>query len=269
MTSSEDHFFVLNIDQFNGPIDLLLHLVKQNELEIERLSLSKVCSQYLACIEKAEALDLDVAGEYLVMASTLLAIKSSHMLEETVELVPDEDGNMIDPHDEILRRLKEAQVYKEGATQLSELKQLNLDVFQTRSTLKFVRDGEFKYADHDAMLLGKAFTKLIKNLSDREPTYNITLESVSIVDTMVSVVNTLKKSSGPIEFSKLLANTESRGVLISSFIALLELCKRQIIHVEQEETYKDIMISLSVADDVDVHSFTSEFEPLENVAGIS
>ncbi|RIL11386.1 MAG: segregation/condensation protein A, partial [Proteobacteria bacterium] len=102
------HFFEVKLDVFDGPIDLLLHLVKQNELPIEKVSLAKVASQYLECLEKMRYFDLDVAGEYLVIAATLVSIKSSILLNQPVELVEDEEGNLVDPHEELLNRLREA-----------------------------------------------------------------------------------------------------------------------------------------------------------------
>ena len=75
------HFFTVEIDQFNGPIDLLLHLVKQNELPVEKISLARVTSQYMHCIERMGKIDLEIAGEYLVIAATLLSIKSSILLD--------------------------------------------------------------------------------------------------------------------------------------------------------------------------------------------
>ncbi len=94
MTVSEfeeyPHFFEVQVDLFKGPIDLLLHLVKQKELPLEEISLAEVADQYMHCLEQMRRFDLEIAGEYLVIAATLLSIKSSHLLNEPVELVEDD-----------------------------------------------------------------------------------------------------------------------------------------------------------------------------------
>ena len=133
------HFFEVELELFNGPIDLLLHLVKSNELPIEKISLAQVTEQYLHVIRNVEQFDLEIAGEYLVIAATLLSIKSSYLLNEPVQLVEDADGNLIDPHEELLYRLREAQVYKEGAEMLGGLDLLGVHVFSPPSRLKHIK----------------------------------------------------------------------------------------------------------------------------------
>ena len=255
-----DEFFAVELENFDGPIDLLLHLVKQNELEIEKVSLAHVCSQYLACIERMRDYDLDVASEYLVIAATLLSIKSSVILDDPVELVEDEDGNLIDPHDELLKRLREAEIYKEGAAYLENRDMLGIDVFPTKPTKKQYGVPEETFRDHDAMLLGIAFKRLMQESGAESPQYMITLESVSIVERMMDVIDRLRKSpSKTLPFRALITDRTSRGALIGSFVALLELCKRQVIRVEQENSFGDISILLA-SEDFDPTGVSSEFD---------
>ena len=100
-------FFSVQTPLFDGPIDLLLHLVKTNELPITKLSLAEVAEQYMQCLDMMRSLDLEIAGEYLVIAATLLSIKSSVLLDEPVEMVPDEEGNLYDPYEALLEQLGE------------------------------------------------------------------------------------------------------------------------------------------------------------------
>jgi segregation and condensation protein A len=150
--------FKVVLEDYSGPIDLLLHLVKSNELEIEKLSLAHVASQYLECLDQMQKLDLEIAGEYLVIAATLLSIKSSVLLNEPVELVIDDDGNMIDPHEELLRKLREAAIYRDGAKQLESMDCLGLEVFAPPSQLKKFKPDSDVYADHNPMLLGRGLS---------------------------------------------------------------------------------------------------------------
>lgn len=258
------HFFEVQLAFFEGPIDLLLHLVKRNELEIESLALAEVASQYLHCLEQMRQFDLEVAGEYLVMAATLLSIKSSYLLNEPVELVEDEEGNMVDPREELLRKLREAEVYKDGAVELGKRPVFGIDVFSAPSLLGGVKAPPVGFKDHDPMLLGAAFRKLLERVDDDPAKYNITLESVSIVDRMMGVLEQLKTVQGPIVFHKLIPDLTSRGSIIGTFIALLELCKRQAIVVRQDESFEDIVVEVAFEKSEELQ-LTSEFD--EVVAG--
>ena len=259
------HFFEVKLDQFDGPIDLLLHLVKQNELPIATLSLAQVTSQYLNCIEQARQYDLEVAGEYLVIAATLLSIKSSFLLNEPVELLPDEDGNLVNPHEELLRKLREAEIYKDGAYRLSCQKLLGVDVFAPPSCLKHVTGAKEKFIDHDPMLLGRAFRKLLSQVG-QEAKFYISVDPVSIMERMMTVIETLKTNQGRVAFYKLVPDLTSRNSIVGTFIALLELCKRQVIRVEQTENFEDITIVLA-AEDAQVTDLSSEFDQPEAEGG--
>lgn len=252
------HFFEVQLDQFRGPIDLLLHLVKANELQIEKISLAQVTGQYLETIERMRVLDLEVAGEYLVIAATLLSIKASIILNEPVELVPDEDGNLIDPHQELLRRLREAEVFKESAGYLERLTYLGIDVFQPPPALARVPSPASKFVDHDPMLLGKAFRALLEK-AGKQDLYTITLDSVSIIERMMAVMETLEKSGTAVPFYKLIPDLTSKASVIGTFVALLELCKRQAIEVRQDESFKEIVIARAVGAKLEAGS-TSEFD---------
>lgn len=261
--------FTVQLDMFDGPIGLLLHLVKQNELEIEKVALAEVASQYMQCIEQAKGLDLDLAGEYLVIAATLLSIKSSYLLDEPAEMVPDEEGNLIDPHEELLNRLREAEVYKEGASLLGSRDWLGHDVFAPPQSIKKVKGIPVKYRDHDAILLGKAFKKIIDQVEMDSTLYRITMEPVSIVDTMMSIVDTLQNlkqvdQQKGLPFEQVIPDATSRMSLIASFIAILELCKRQALVVRQDDNFSGIFIALASIDgalaDIDSASFSSEFD---------
>ena len=253
------HFFEVELDLFNGPIDLLLHLVKQRELPIEKVSLAAVTDQYLRCVESAPEFDLDIAGEYLVIATTLLSIKASILLNKPVELVPDEEGNMVDPHEELLRRLREAQIYKDGAERLGRNPMLGIDVFAAPPSLSQFPDPDVKLTDHDPMLLAKAFKKLLEQSGQSAALFTISIDSVSIVERMMSILDTLKQNPSGLAFQKLIPDLSSKGSIISSFLAMLELCKRQAIRVRQDETFQEIIVGLA-SSDIDEVALSSEFD---------
>ncbi len=183
--------FEVKTELFDGPIDLLLHLVKKNELPIEKLSLAFICSQYLSYLDTMRQLDLDVAGDYLVIAATLVSIKSSVLLNEPVQVVVDEDGNLVDAHEQLLERLREAAVFKEASEKLSARGVLNVDVFAPPPLLRYFETLEESFVSHDPFLLGKAFKKLLDRLPD-ETSFKITVDSVSITERMMKILGSLQ-----------------------------------------------------------------------------
>ena len=255
-----NHFFVVELEQFNGPIDLLLHLVKQNELPIEKISLAKVTGQYMSCIERMSKIDLEIAGEYLVIAATLLSIKSSILLDEPPELVQNEEGEMVNPHEELLLRLREAEIYKDGARFLECRDQLDRDVFVPVPDLSTVGKNPPKLKNHDPMMLADAFHKVLKELDDVAPVYEVHIESVSIVERMMWILEELKETSKPLSFRQLVPDLTSRGSVIGSFCALLELCRRQAITFEQGESFGEIYVMAATDSAFDFSGMTSEFD---------
>jgi segregation and condensation protein A len=254
------HFFTVELDQFSGPIDLLLHLVKQNELPIEKISLAKICDQYMSCIEQVKQFDLEIAGEYLVIAATLLSVKSSILLNDPVQLIENEDGLMVDPHEELLARLREAQVFKDGASFLDQCDQLEHDVFVGLPNLDGVGTALAPLKPHDPIALGKAFRRILEGVKDSKAVYSISIESVSIVERMMWVLDKLKVQDKPISFVELIPDLNSRSSIIGSFIALLELCRRQAIALSQEDSFGDIKVALAGSGDFDFSAMTSEFD---------
>lgn len=250
--------FAVQLELFDGPLDLLLHLVKVRELPIEKISLAQVASQYLKCLELMEEFDLEIAGEYLVIAATLVSIKSSVLLQQPVEFVTDEDGNLVDPHEELLRRLREAQVYQDSARELGVRSMLDVDVFAPVSSLKQIQKPPAKYRDHDPLLLGEAFRRVLKGAGKEADPMLFTIDSISIVERMMKTLEALKLAGGRIAFTGLLPKQFDCGVLLGTFIALLELCKRQVIGVVQDED-DEIFIMLR-SETVTTEGFESEFD---------
>lgn len=254
------HFFSVQVEQFKGPIDLLLHLVKTNELPIEKISLAQICGQYMACLEQMRQLDLELAGEYLVIAATLLSIKSSILLNDPIELIENEDGNLVDPHEELLRKLREAEVYKEGARFLGNCDQLDQDVFQGVPGLEHVGSAAAPLKQHDPLGLARAFRKILEGIDSQALVYEVSVDSVSIVERMMWVLDKMRAGPTGISFIELIPDITSRAAVISSFIALLELCRRQVIYFKQDDSYADIQVFLAGDGTFDFSGMTSEFD---------
>ena len=241
----------IDLEQYEGPIDLLLHLVKREELPIEKLSLAKVADQYLSCLSQLAELDFDLAGEYLVIAATLVSIKSSYLIDGGKE---DDYSHLIespelDPHAELLRRLREAAVYREGAEMLSVLPQLGIDVFPSMPT-KASAVSSIVLKDHDPFSLGRALQKLVDKAREKGQEIKITVDAVNIADRMIKILGNLKdlnklKPNEKVSFETLIGEELTVLNVVASFLAILELCKRNIVSVGQNTWCEGIDVWLT------------------------
>jgi segregation and condensation protein A len=250
-------FFEVKLELFDGPLDLLLHLVKKRELPIEKVSLSEVTAQYLECIKNLRYYDVEVAAEYLVIAATLLSVKASVLLNDPVELVVDESGSLVDPHEELLRRLRELEAFRAAAGDLANRPMLGSDVFAAPAKGNKIDPSLIPLADHQAELLVQAFHNVLTKLGEKARVFSITVDSVSVIERMRIVVDTIRSVGGVATFSKLLGDVRERAQAIGVFCALLELCKRRMIVVDQAGPCAEISIRLAdiqaqVSENIDV-----------------
>jgi len=261
-------FFDVSVDSFDGPIDLLLHLVKSQELSIERISLAQVTEQYLGFIEKMQNLDLDIAAEYLVVAATLLSIKAAVLLHDPLEFEAESEDNMPDPHRELLERLRAAQIFKEGASQLGKRGLLGVHVFDRASSLAEYEDPDETIRAHDATLLGQAFQKLLERVGKEGFLLKISIDSVTVVERMVAILDTLRSAGAPVSFSSVISDISNRMSIVNAFVAILELCRRQAIRVVQNDDFQEIHLALG-GTKLDESGLSSEFDksdvPVENI----
>lgn len=283
--------FAIALDFFAGPMDLLLHLVHQQEVQIEQVSMRVIAEQYLQVISRAKLLDLEKASEYLVIAATLMSIKSAALLPsaplEEGEPNPDETSEAF--YEELRARLKAYELTKARAKALVDLPQLGVNVFTRNDRKALLPTPEMLAEPEEAHALAGLFARLVKRVGGAA-TYRIRLESISVVSYMMKVVDTLgavKHRGGPFAFSALLkgfarrggrkdaATSESplrptdgpRGVVIGSFIAVLELMKRGLLRASQSAESEDIELQLALAYGEQTGAFESEFDaPEENAS---
>jgi len=251
--------FDIKLRFFEGPMDLLLHLVQQREVSIEEVEMTELAEQYLEIVTQASSLDLDRAAEYLVIAATLIALKSqillpSDRLPDSLDDLPDD----VDPEylEELRTRIREYEITKKQARFLSATPQLGVDTFSRkgRTELEPVAEDEEIEVRNDGTDLGRMFVKLLNRVGETIKSYRVKLEPINVVKMMMSTLDTLK--SGSINnFSSLLRtnskgrnNTASEGaaksVVIGSFISVLELMKRGLVSAVQESNRGEIRLSL-------------------------
>lgn len=235
----------IKIDVFEGPLDLLLHLIKQFEVDIYDIPIAEITSQYLAYIHTLKILKLDVAGDYLLMAATLMAIKSQMLLPKP-EFEDEEDffeaGE--DPRDALVDQLLEYQQFKKAATILKNRETerslyyskepSDLEDYQTNIALD---PAEVKVID-----LVLAFQEMMQKKKLKSPLQTkIVIEEVTMEERMTSIRVQLTLSNKPVLFTELFEMV-NRTEVVTTFLALLELMKNKEINVKQECAFDDIII---------------------------
>ena len=234
----------VKLDVFEGPLDLLLHLVKKNEVDPSDIPVAIITDQYLAYMELLQQLDLDIAGEYLVMAATLLHLKSRMLLPADEN--PEEDEGE-DPRAELARQLLEYQRFKEAADMLARRDQLDRDVF----TRLPVRDESETESDliYDASLgdLLDALQEVLKRAAP-EVVHEVILEPVSLRERLVGILDTLRERREML-FVEAFPVGSSRLHILTTFLALLELVRTRMVSVQQEERFGPITMVLAVSTD--------------------
>ncbi|MCD6527353.1 MAG: segregation/condensation protein A [Desulfuromonas sp.] len=222
--------YEVKLDTFEGPLDLLLHLVSKNEMDIYDISMSCITAQYLRYLEQVQEQNLDVASEFLVMAATLMHIKSRMLLPKAE---PEEfENEEIDPRAELVQRLLEYRRYKEGAQQLEEYPQLNREVFVRPETVNTVDDGASSAVSEVGVYeLVKALRELLKE--PPEPIIHAVVKTpLSVADGIQHVLQCLRQQQY-LPFRECFCAMPQRDEIIITFIAVLELVKLQLCKIVQ------------------------------------
>lgn len=230
--------YTIRLDNFEGPLDLLLFLIREQEIDIYDIPIAAITKQYLEFIDLMQILDLEVAGEYLVMAATLLRIKSKMLLPQEAA---EEEGETEDPRQELVRQLLEYQRYKEVVTALSEREE-NQRLVYLRSTTPTEDEEETVEPLQKVTLfdLLKAFQVALQRRT--EPSfYPIQKPMVSVEHRMEEILERLRLE-GKVLFQDLFAKDFSRAAIVVSFIAILEMIRRRVATVRQKGLFGEIWI---------------------------
>lgn len=257
----------LSLPSFEGPLDLLLHLIEKHELDVRDLPIAFVVERYLDYLRMMEALDLDVASEYLVMAATLAFIKSKMLLPpdptQAREDVPEED---VDPRAELIRKLLEYQKYKAAAEDLLARGIAGRDVF-VRGTEAPEALGPAPLASVGLFRLLDAFREVLAR-AERALAFEVTAETISIQDRMAQLVDRIRERRA-CSFEELFDDVRSVADVVVTFLAILEMAKRRLARIHQEDTLAPIRIEsllASEASDAEEGSQPLDDEHDESVA---
>ncbi|MED3646802.1 segregation/condensation protein A [Halalkalibacterium halodurans] len=240
--------YSVKLDTFEGPLDLLLHLINQAEVDIYDIPVALITEQYMAYIHTMQELQLDVASEYLVMAATLLQIKSKMLLPKQEEIFDETfEYEEEDPREELMFRLIEYRRYKEAAQELKE-KEGERSQVHTRlpdNLDDYLTEEERQRQSIQGVTLFDmlaAYQKLLKRRAYSRPrTSTVKVEEYSIDERMTDILIDLEKCNGKCRFQDLFVE-KGRGHMVVTFLAMLELMKTDAIYCEQNENFADIWI---------------------------
>lgn len=233
--------YVVSLKQFEGPLDLLLHLISKAKVDIKDIFVSEITEQYLASMKNVDELDMDVASEFLTMAATLLEIKSRALLPRPPK--PEEEGEE-SPEQALIRRLEEYKLYKESAGRMKEFERAAMQAFSKLPE-------EYPLPPQPVELTGLSLSGLVRALErilarqtqEDDPgrvIRSITRDQFTIEQCVFNLTARLKK--GPVLFTDMLSAQVTRNEIVSYFMAMLELLKLGRLHAQQEHAYDDILI---------------------------
>lgn len=235
--------YKVQLDVFEGPLDLLLYLIRKEEVDIYDIPIERITNQYMQYIELMRMLDLNIAGEFLVMAATLMMIKSRMLLppEDRPELEEEEE----DPRWDLVRQLVEYKKFKDAALHLESLEALQQDIFLRGGEAAHLGpQSDVALRDVSIFDLISAFGEVLKRVKTEE-LREIFAERVTVAEKIESVMRRLKEE-GRIAFSNLFSGMVSRAEIVCTFLAILELMRLNQIIARQERAFGEIMIEGAV-----------------------
>jgi len=233
--------YKVKLEIFEGPLDLLLYLIRKNEIDVYDIPIITITQQYLEYLDIMKALNLEIAGEFLVMAATLMHIKSRSLLPNQEDEMLAEQGP--DPLDELRRQLIEYQQFKDAAQALKEQEILEKDVF-TRSYFedRNLMVGESaELIDMSLFDLLSALKVVLKKAGHSDALMQVTAEQISVKDKIAWILEILKVKKS-LTFESMFQDTHSRIEIVGTFLALLELIRLQAVRVLQQSLFGTIYI---------------------------
>lgn len=228
----------LFLESFEGPMDLLLYLIKKQNLDIMNIPVAQVTQQYVTYVDLMQEINLELAAEYLVMAAFLAEIKSRLLLPR----MPSLEAEEADPRAELVRRLQEYAQFKKAAEQLDALPRIERDILVATIEIP-VSDFALVHPKVELPELLNALANLLKRVKLQAP-HRIQLETLSIRERMIAILDRLKPDSY-LEFSQLFCLDEGRLGIAVTFIATLELIRQSLIDFVQDKSYAPIYLRVA------------------------
>lgn len=239
-----DADYRIKLPVFEGPLDLLLFLIKKNEIGIYDINIESVTRQYIDVLHSMQQLDLDIAGEFFVMAATLMEIKSRMLLPRGLAAVdPDATEEEMDPRWELVHQLLQYKKFKEAAARLDELAVFQRDLLARHVSQLAASEAERPLKSADRIELWNAFNIVLRRLAEKLVVGEIKDEQVTVSDKMEELLEFTRTRKSFI-FSELFSGPVTVRVLVATFLAVLELTRLGKLQVRQNEAFTDILCSV-------------------------
>ncbi len=231
-----------HLEHYEGPLDLLLDLIRKQQIDIRDIPIASITSQYLGFLQKAREMDLDISAEFVFMAATLIHIKSRMLLPVDPALRKEGEAEE-DPREELVERLLEHERYKNAAEMLQQKRMIEENVWSNPQMKEFAAEIEDPGLAVDMFDLVKAMSQVMERLQNR-PIYEINDESVSVSD-MVAHLRTLlreSKKDKPVFILQVMEQQRTRRAMICLFLAVLEMVKMQAVQILQRDLFGEIAL---------------------------
>jgi segregation and condensation protein A len=240
-----DPDYKVKLEVFEGPLDLLLYLIKQDEIDIYDISLERITSQYLEYLQAFKELNIDLAGEFIVMAANLIYLKSRSLLPRDQQ-PPEEDVAEDDPRWELIRQLIEYKKFKQAAAALNQraLEQERIFIRESRPSLDL--QEPLRLGEVGIFQLISAFQTVIKRMEARQDVQEIFSERLSVSEKIDTILQRIALGTR-FRFSDLFSDAASRIEVIVTFLALLELIRLKQVRALQKNVFEEIEISAATA----------------------
>jgi len=244
--AADDSSFSVLVDQvYDGPLDLLLDLIRKQDINIYDIPIAKITQQYLNYVENMKQLDVDIAAEFIYTASLLIHIKSKMLLPRD----PEATGLVEDPRTELVNRLLEHERFRTAAQMLLQKQQIE-DAVWTNPSLSQFRDAEGAEPElaADVVDLVKTFQQILNRARSR-PAFDVQDDDVSVAQMIEYVRRRLSLEDKPVRLKSLLRSLRSRSALVCAFLAILELIRLQAVLAHQDSVFGEIVLKKHTAFD--------------------
>ncbi len=239
--------YKVQFEVFEGPLDLLLYLIKKEEVDIYAVNLTKLATQFIEYIELMRQFDLEVAGEFLVMASTLMFIKSRELLPVDQQAVVEAEDEGEDPRWELIRQLVEYKKFKDAAAQLQKLEERQENIYPRRpGKLEFEPAAAPAKSEAGIFDLLNAVNSVLKRFQEKAGGAREIFEDKWTVSEKIEFVLKILSGRGAMKFSELFETAANRAEVVCTFLALLELIRLKQLVCAQPEPFAEIEISRAV-----------------------
>ena len=228
------------INEFEGPLDLLLHLIKENKMDIMNIEIEKITEQYISYLNEQEKMNLEIASEYLVMASELIELKSKLLLPNPK--IEEAEEEQVDPREELVNRLLEYQAYKEITKVLKEKEELRKEIYtkSTENIKNYIEEDTKLSSDITLDDLVEAFKKYLERKKESRPLKTkVTTNEISVSSRRLEIKSILKKKP-KVSFFELFP-VLNKEYIVATFLAILEMAKNKELKITQNKNFDDII----------------------------